>query len=162
MLETTLIIATLLCGLVAGLLSGFAVVTMPGIRSLPDGEFIRAFQVMDRIIQNNQPLFMLAWIGSVVAVVASAAIGLAELDGVDLGLVLAAAVVYLIGVQAPTAVVNIPLNNALQEVDTGASDDRQLAAARERFERRWNTWNRIRSALATVTTALLAILLLRL
>ena len=56
--ETVLIVATLLCSLVAGLVFAFAVVVMPGIKDLKDGEFIRAFQVMDRVIQNNQPLFM--------------------------------------------------------------------------------------------------------
>ena len=59
-----LILATLLCALVAGLLFAFAVVTMPGIRRLSDREFIRAFQVMDDVIQKNQPIFMLVWLGS--------------------------------------------------------------------------------------------------
>ena len=62
--QVTLVVATLLCTLVAGFVFAFAVVVMPGIRSLGDGEFLRAFQVMDRVIQNNQPIFMLAWIGS--------------------------------------------------------------------------------------------------
>lgn len=61
-----LILATLLCALVAGLLFAFAVVTMPGIRRLNDREFIRAFQVMDDVIQRNQPIFMLVWLGSAV------------------------------------------------------------------------------------------------
>ncbi|MGB5425029.1 MAG: hypothetical protein WBN03_22880, partial [Desulfobacterales bacterium] len=64
--QAALILATFLCSLVAGFLFAFSVVVMPGIRSLNDREFIRAFQVMDRVIQNNQPIFMLVWIGSVV------------------------------------------------------------------------------------------------
>ena len=52
-----LVLATFLCSLVAGLLFAFAVVVMPGLRSLDDGGFIRAFQAIDRVIQNNQPLF---------------------------------------------------------------------------------------------------------
>jgi hypothetical protein len=31
---------------------------IPGIKSLNDREFIRAFQVIDEVIQNNQPLFV--------------------------------------------------------------------------------------------------------
>jgi len=42
---------------------------MPGISSLTDREFIRAFQAMDGIIQDNQPLFILVWVGSAVAVI---------------------------------------------------------------------------------------------
>ncbi len=40
--------------------------------TLNDREFIRAFQVLDRVIQNRQPLFMLVWVGSVVALVPAA------------------------------------------------------------------------------------------
>ncbi len=63
--QIALILATFLCSLVAGFLFAFALVAMPGIRSLNDREFIRAFQVMDRVIQDNQPVFMLVWVGSV-------------------------------------------------------------------------------------------------
>ena len=47
--QVTLIVATFLCTLVAGFVFAFAVVVMPGIRTLGDGEFLRAFQVMDRV-----------------------------------------------------------------------------------------------------------------
>jgi len=55
--QVTLIVATFLCTLVTGFVFAFAVVVMPGLRTLNDGEFLRAFQVMDRVIQNNQPVF---------------------------------------------------------------------------------------------------------
>ena len=60
-----LILTALFSSLVAGFLFAFAIVVMPGIKKLSDGEFIRAFQEMDGIIQNNQPLFMLMWGGSI-------------------------------------------------------------------------------------------------
>ena len=44
---------------------------MPGLSSLNDREFIRAFQVADAVIQNNQPLFMLTWIGSIVSLLST-------------------------------------------------------------------------------------------
>ena len=98
-------LATFLCSLVAGFLFAFAAVVMPGIRSLDDGGFIRAFQVMDRIIQNNQPLFVLVWVGSVLALVA-AAVGwlcgtLSEADRL-LGAIAAAPVCDILCVQLPT------------------------------------------------------------
>ena len=55
--QIALMLATLLCSLVAGFCFAWALVVMPGIRSLNDREFIRAFQVMDRVIQNYQPIF---------------------------------------------------------------------------------------------------------
>ena len=42
--QIVLILATLLCSLVAGFLFAFAIIVMPGIKTLNDREFIRAFQ----------------------------------------------------------------------------------------------------------------------
>lgn len=159
MFEAAVVITALLCGLVAGLLFAFAVVVMPGISNLPDREFIRAFQVMDRIIQNNQPLFMLAWVGSVVGLIASAGIGFARLDGVELGLLVAATAVYLVGVQLPTVAINIPLNNRLQGVDIARVSEQVLADERRKFEARWNRSNRARTVFSVLSTLLLLILL---
>ncbi len=156
------IVAALLCALVTGLLFGFVVVAMPGIGTLDDAAFLRGFQVMDRVIQDRQPLFMVAWLGSVVAVLATAALGIAQLDGADRALAVAAAAVYLLGVQVPTAAINIPLNNAIQAIDPAAMDAAALAEARRGFEPRWNRWNAIRTALGALATLLLLVLLLRL
>jgi len=160
--QISLIIATLLCTLVAGFVFAFAVVVMPGIRNLGDGEFLRAFQAMDRVIQKSQPVFMLVWIGSVVALIASAALGFEQLDGVRRALVIAAVLVYLLGVQLPTAIINIPLNNMIQTLAISDMDERAKNAARRVFESRWNRSNVTRTVLASLVSTLLLILLLRL
>ena len=154
-------LATFLCSLVAGFLFAFAVVVMPGIRKLDDAGFIRAFQAIDRVIQDGQPLFLLMWAGSVLALVAAAVLGLRELTGADRMLALICALVYILCVQLPTATVNIPLNNALQKLDIGAANGTARKRARDEFEARWNRWNAIRAACATLTSILLALLLLR-
>lgn len=161
-LQIGLVLATLLCSLVAGFLFAFACVAMPGIATLGDREFLHGFQVMDRVIQNNQPLFVLVWAGSAVTLLLTAVIGFGRLEGVDRALLLAAAVVYLAGVQLPTLTINVPLNNRLQTLDLTAMDDDALAEARDDFEPRWNRWNRIRTVLATLASALLIVLILRL
>jgi len=158
----TLIVATLLCSLVAGFLFAFAVVVMPGIGNLGDGEFLRAFQVMDRVIQKNQPIFMLVWLGSVVALLASAALGIGQLDGTGRLLIIVAVLVYLLGVQLPTATINIPLNNTVQTLEIDAMDESAREVARQDFESRWNSWNSIRTVLACLVSVLLITLLLRL
>ena len=164
MLTTTffpmlLILATLLCALTTGLLFTFAVVTMPGIKSLNDGEFIRAFQVMDGVIQNNHPLFILVWVGSVLALLLTAVLGFTQLDTVGKGILLAATALYLFGVQLPTGVVNVPLNNQLQTLDVDKMNRDEQATARRNFEPRWNRWNRMRTAVATLVSTLLILLL---
>ena len=160
--QLTLIVAAFLCSLVAGFVFAFAVVVMPGIGSLGDGGFLQAFQVMDRVIQNNQPMFLLVWMGSVVALLASAVFGWGQLDGTGRLLMIVAVLVYLIGVQLPTVTINIPLNNTVQILEIDAMDETALAAARREFESRWNTWNSIRTVLASLVSVLLIILLLRL
>lgn len=158
----TLVAATFLCSLVAGFLFAFTVVAMPGIGTLSHGPFLQAFQAMDRVIQDNQPIFLLVWVGSVLTLVASAALGFGQLVGTDRLLLLAALVVYLLGVQLPTVAVNIPLNNAAQALDVDELDGAALEAARRDFEPRWNRWNLLRTVLAGLVSALLMALLLRL
>ena len=157
--QIALILATFLSSLVAGLLFAFAIVVMPGIRSLDDREFIRAFQVMDGVIQNNQPLFVLVWVGSVVALVTSAVFGFGQLDGFGRLLIIFAALAYILGVQLPTITINIPLNNKLQTLDVDAINETTRKTARKEFEPRWNRWNSIRTALASLASVLLIILL---
>ncbi len=160
--QIVLIVATFLCSLVAGFVFAFALVVMPGIRSLNDREFIRAFQVMDRIIQNNQPVFVLVWVGSVVALVTSAVLGFGQLDGAGRLLMIFAALAYLFGVQLSTFTINVPLNNKLQTLDVDAMNETTQNTARKDFEPRWNRWNSFRTVFASLASALLMVLLFRL
>jgi uncharacterized membrane protein len=159
--HAALLLATLLCSLVAGLLFAFAVVVMPGLAALDHAGFLRAFQVIDRVIQNGQPLFMLVWVGSVLGVIAAATLGLWSLAGVDRALLVAAALVYVVGVQVPTATVNIPLNNRIQRLDVATMTEAARRDARAAFAPKWNRWNAFRTCVAVVVTALLLLVLLR-
>ena len=160
--QITLLLATLLCSLVAGFVLAFAVVVMPGINNLSDREFIRAFQVMDGIIQNNQPMFVLVWVGSIVALVASAVLGIGQLEGAERLLMILAVLAYLLVVQLPTFTINIPLNNRLQTLNVDDMDESVQKEARMDFEPRWILWNSIRTIFASLVSSLLIILLLRL
>lgn len=159
MTQIVILVSTLLCSLVAGFLFAFAVVVMPGLGHLPDREFIRGFQTIDGVIQRGQPLFGLVWMGSAVALVAALVLGMGQLEGADWGLLAVAGVVYLLGVQLPTFIRNVPLNNELQAFDTEGADDAACRAARDRFEPPWNRWNRWRSGLAVLATVMLLLVL---
>jgi uncharacterized membrane protein len=158
----TLISATLLCSLVAGFLLAFAIVAMPGIKSLNDREFIHTFQVIDGVIQNRQPVFMIVWIGSVVALLTSAVLGIGQLDGFGHLLIICATLVYMLGVQLPTFAINVPLNNTLQTLAVDAMNETTQKAVRNDFEPHWNRWNAIRTVFAILTSILLIFLLFRL
>ncbi len=154
--------ALLLCALTAGFLLAFALVVMPGLKVLEDAAYLRAFQVIDGVIQDGQPWFLLMWVGSVVAVVLAVALGLGSLEGVDRMLLLGAGALYLGGVQVPTAVVHLPLNNRVQNLEIGELDSEGLGEARMAFEVRWNRWNTLRTGLATGSVGLMLVLLARL
>ena len=143
-----LIVSTLLCALVTGFIFTYAVVVMPGFAKLDDRDFIRAFQVTDGVIQNNQPLFMLAWVGSIVSVVATMILGFIELHGIDRWTVIAIGFVYLLGVQVITIRVHLPLNNRLQRLEIDEMDPESLSKERNKFETRWNYFNNIRTLIA--------------
>jgi uncharacterized membrane protein len=159
--QAALIIAAFLCSLVAGFLFAFAVVVMPGIKSLNHREFIRAFQVMDGVIQGNQPVFMVVWLGSVITLIFAAVSGFEHLDVTGRWILTFTTLAYLLGVQLPTFTINIPLNNRLQSLGVDAMDETALKSARKDFEARWNRWNTIRTVLSCLVSVLLIVSALR-
>lgn len=157
-----LMISALLCSLVAGFVLAFAVVVMPGIEGFKDRNYLQAFKAMDAVIQNNQPVFMVVWAGSILVIVISAFLGIPQLTGLEQMLLIIATAIYLLGVQLPTMTINIPLNNQLQKQDLDAMSAAELQEARKNFEARWVRWNTIRTVFATLTSALLIFLIFRL
>lgn len=149
---------TLTASLVAGLVLGFAVVVMPGLGTLSDRDFLRAFQETDRIIQERQPIFMLVWVGSIAAAIAVLVLGTTTLDGVQRSLAWLAAGLYLLLVQGPTVRFNIPLNNEVQALQLDTMSAAELAEARAQFEGPWNRWNRLRTGAAVASVGALLLL----
>ena len=134
---------------------------MPGIAKLNDKEYLLAFKHMDGIIQNNQPLFLLVWVGSILSVIISLILGIMNLNGGQLYLLTGGSILYLIGVQLPTFRFNIPLNNSLQNLDIEALEEPQATLSRSDFEIPWNRWNRIRTVNAIGSVVLLLLLIIR-
>ena len=160
--QTSLILAAFLCSLVAGFLFAYAIVVMPGIKSLNDRDFIRAFQVTDRVIQNNQPVFIIVWLGSAITLITSAIWGIERLHGLDFVLISIATLAYLLGVQLTTIIIHLPLNNKLQTFDVDAMNEKELQLARSNFEACWNASNLFRTSISGCVSVLLIILLFRL
>ena len=133
---------------------------MPGFSKLNDKDFIRAFQVTDNIIQNNQPLFMLIWIGSILSVISTIVFSIFNINADYSIFIIVTGFFYLIGVQGLTISMHIPLNNNIQKIDVDKEDELKLNEVRKEFEIKWNYYNRIRTVVAfTVTTLLMLILL---
>ena len=161
-LDISLIFSILTCSLVTGFIFTYAVVVMPGLSKLNDKEFIRAFQVTDGIIQNNQPLFMLTWVGSIIAILSSIIIAIVFVGISETWLIVLVGVVYLLGVQGITISIHIPLNNHLQQVNIDELNAERLSEERIKFEKKWNNFNIIRTVIAfSVSVILLLILAIR-
>jgi len=159
-LEVSLILSILSCSLVTGFIFTYSVVVMPGFSKLNDKDFIRAFQVTDNIIQNNQPLFMLIWIGSILSVISTILFSIFNINADYSIFIIVTGFFYLIGVQGLTISIHIPLNNNIQKIDVDKEDELKLNEVRKEFEIKWNYYNRIRTVVAfTVTTLLMLILL---
>ena len=95
LLDVSLIFSITLCSLVGGFTFTYAIVVMPGLSSLNDKEFIRAFQVADAVIQNNQPLFMFTWIGSIVSVLSMVLVSAVNFGLSETWLIVLISAVYL-------------------------------------------------------------------
>ena len=158
-LDISLIFSILSCSLVGGFIFTYAIVVMPGLSNLNDKNFLRAFQVTDTIIQNNQPLFMFTWIGSIVAMLTTILVSLVSVGLSETWLILLIVVAYLLGVQGITVTIHIPLNNHIQKVKIEELNDETLANERLKFETRWNFFNYIRTSIAISVSVLMLILL---
>ena len=151
--------STLLCALVTGFVFTYAVLVMPGLAKLTDKEFIRAFQVTDALIQNNQPIFMIVWVGSVISVISTLIVSLMGPYSVETVLVIIAGFVYLLGVQGLTVLVHLPLNRRIQTVNVEEWDASALREERLLFETRWIRFNWIRTliGLGVIVTFIVAL-----
>lgn len=161
LIQFAILLSALLCSLVTGLVLTFAIVVMPGIRSFDDLEYLKAFKVMDRIIQDKQPIFMLIWLGSALVLLATSVLGIWQLEGFDQVLLIIACAIYILGVHVPTITINVPLNNQLQSQDLDILSETALSEIAVKFDSHWLRWNRIRTIFGTLTTVLLLILLIR-
>ena len=161
-LDISLFFSILLTALVTGFILTYAIVIMPGLSNLDDKEFIKAFQVTDGIIQNNQPIFILIWIGSIMSVLSTIITSILSLGILDAWLIIFVSVVYLLLVQGITILIHLPLNKSIQNFDINSSNFQTLSKERIAFEKKWNYFNNIRTVVAFIVVLIfLSILTIR-
>ena len=126
----------------------FAAVIMPGLDAFQDDtDYLRAFQVIDGRIQNNEPMFIFTWVGSMIASIALAVMTIRLPAAKETRFVMVVScVVFLVG-HVITVTQNIPRNNRLHDLDLDQTDDATLADMRQEFTGPWCAWNTARTAL---------------
>ena len=148
LLELSLITSAFLCSLVTGFILIFAIVVMPGISRFEDKEFLKAFQLIDGIIQDNKPIFLLIWLGSILSVLVTLISSIKVLGLQDSVMIISICCIYLFGVQGITIKIHLPLNRRIINLDINNLDEEKLYEERENFENKWNYFNKIRTGIA--------------
>ncbi len=134
--EITLVTSQVLGGLLAGLYAAFAIAIMPALRGATDVVFA---EVMNRInVAIVNPLFLLLFLGAPITAAAMLVWQRGPLVVVAAALAVAALLI--------TAVLNIPLNNALAD-----------GGPRSAFENAWTTWHAVRTVACVASFALLSV-----
>ena len=156
-MDISLIFAILFCNLVGGVIFTYSIVVLPGVSNLNNKDFLKAFQVTDAVIQNNQPLFMFTLIGSIVAILTTIAVSLVAVSLSEAWLIILVGAAYLQSVQGITLAIHIPLNNHIQKLNIEELDDKTLADERLKFETKLNLFNIIRTGIAISVSLLMLI-----
>lgn len=145
------LLALVLTGVMAGIFLAFSVSVLPGLDRIGAERAVAAMRAMNGAIE--RPSFLATFLGAPVAAGAAAALLGAAGGGAATWLMLGACVVYLLGVFAPTVVVNVPLNNALATGEVPPHGERAQRAWAD-FSPRWQRWNAVRGACSVVGLAL--------
>jgi len=142
------------CGLSAGVFFAFSAFVMDGLARAEAPAGIAAMQWINR--RAPTPAFLLVWLGTGALCVVLAV--WAVLSGGDRRAVLAvaAATLYAGGSIALTFARNVPMNDALEQMDA-----RDAATVRywQSYVRRWTAWNHVRTAASLAAAALLTVAL---
>lgn len=138
------IAAILLTGLLAGLFYGYDCSVIKGLGHLQNDAYLRAFQSINKSIQN--PWFFLSFMGSLL--VLPVASWLSYKQGAAFYFLLSASLLYFIGVFGVTMSCNVPLNEQLANFQISTATESEIFAMRKTFEHSWNTWHRIRTVAA--------------
>ncbi|PZF79132.1 anthrone oxygenase family protein [Jiangella anatolica] len=156
-LETTaVVIAITGSALMAGLWFFCSVALMPALSHRPAPQAIAAMQEINAVILN--PAFGLAFGGTALLSLGLTVLTFFRLDRPAAGLLLAAAIVILVGTFVVTMAFNVPLNEQLAAVDSGSAAGAEVW---DRYLSRWTAWNHVRLVSSTASVVLFASYLIR-
>jgi uncharacterized membrane protein len=145
-----------LTGAMAGLCFAFSISVMRGLDLIAAEQAIRAMQGINRKIQN--PVFLTAFVGAPLAAALTG--GLLLWDGrTAAGVVFfLAAASYALGALAPTAVVNVPMNEALDAAAV-PTDPGEAARLWSAYSTRWTRWSHRRALFSALSLLLVGLAL---
>ena len=112
--------AVLGCGLMAGVFFAFSTFIMCALARLQPAQGIEAMQSINRTVIN--PWFLGAFLGTAAVCILLAGTALWRWQQPGATYLLAGSLLYLIGTVLVTMAFNVPMNNALENVDPASND----------------------------------------
>jgi uncharacterized membrane protein len=152
-----LIVAIISTGLMAGIFFTWTNAVKPGIGTLDDMTYMKAFQAMNRLILN--PLFYVVFILPVLTISISTYMSFGSTKLYVFELFLLSTLLYVLGVFLITILGNIPLNDLLENTDLEKISLTELSDLRGKIENKWNNFNLIRTVSSFISFLLLVICL---
>ena len=148
-----LFITVLLNALSTGFFFAWSVSVILGTKKVGDVTYLESMQSINREILN--PAFFTVFFGSLIALIITAYLQFNNKP--VFWLVLASAIIYLIGVFGVTAFGNVPLNNELEALNITKLSAIVLKNFRTYYESTWNHYHNIRTISSMVSFILLLI-----
>lgn len=150
---TTLFVPALLAlgaGVVAGVFFAFSSFVMKALAQLPAAQGVAAMQRINVVVLN--PAFLALFVGTAALAGLCGAGALLAWGSLHAKLLLAAALLYLVGCFGVTAAFNVPRNERLARLD---AETTEAAAYWPVYLREWLLWNHVRTlaAAASATAA---------
>jgi uncharacterized membrane protein len=148
LLEWMLLATAVLCGVAGGVFFAFSTYVMPALERLAPGQAVAAMQTINvaavapfTTVQGAPALLSVALIVD----------ALVDWRGTASAVIVAAGVVYLIGLIGLTGGYHVPRNNALDRVDAAGPE---AAAAWRRYAGPWTRGNHVRAVAGAVAAGL--------
>lgn len=134
-------------GLVAGVFFAFSNFVMKALGQLPADQGVAAMQRINVVVLN--PAFLALFVGTAAVAGLCGAGAVLAWGSVRAALLLAAAVLYVVGCFGVTAAFNVPRNERLARLDP----DSAAAAWWPAYQREWVRWNHVRTVAAAAAAA---------
>lgn len=141
-----------LSGLIAGLLFSYSCSVNPGLKSLGDNEYIKAMQSINLAIKN--PYFLISFMGLLLVFPVSTYLMYRQQTDTSFYLMLAAMIIYFIGVFGITMFCNVPLNEQLAKFLISSALANDISTMRQTFEKPWNSYHTIRTIASIISFGL--------
>jgi uncharacterized membrane protein len=152
--NTAVLILIILTGLSAGLCFTWSNSITSGLGRLDNLGYLSAFQQINRTILN--PTFFIVFFGPFFLSIINIYV-FRNAPSNTKGLLIAAAVIYTVGVVVVTIFGNVPLNELVDKTNLTTASAEDLKTLRSNFETKWNQFHTIRTVTAIIAFILLII-----